>query len=125
VSGELPPPLPPADAPPPPAQVTPPPRASSEDRILLVLCYLGLLALVPYFVARDTPLVRFHARQGVALGLLGVGCVGLALVPYLGFIGHLGLAGVLVLSIVGIVKALDGATWRAPVAADVADRLEL
>lgn len=117
-TGELPPPLTPPGAP-------PPSRAPGEDRILLVLCYLGLLALVPYLVARDAPLVRFHARQGLALGLLGVGCAGLALVPYLGFIGHLGLAGVLVLSIVGIVKALDGASWRAPVAADVADRLQL
>ena len=119
-NGDLPPPLPPPEAPPPPAA-----RAPLEEKILLVLCYLGLLALVPYFVVRDAPQVRFHARQGVALGLLGIGCAGLALVPYLGFIGHLGLAGVLILSIVGVVKALDGARWRAPVAADVADRLQL
>lgn len=117
MNGDLPPPLPP--------QAPPSHRAPAEEKILLVLCYLGLLALVPYLVVRDAPLVRFHARQGVALGLLGVGCAGLALVPYLGFLGHLGLAGVLVLSIVGIVKALDGASWRAPVAADVADRLQL
>ena len=121
MSGELPPPLPPTETPPP----SPPARGPSEEKVLLVLCYLGLLALVPYLVVRDVELVRFHARQGVALGLLGIGCAGLALVPYLGFIGHLGLAGVLVLSIVGIVKALDGAAWRAPVAADVADRLQL
>jgi uncharacterized membrane protein len=120
MGGEQPPPLPPID----PAGA-PPPRAPAEEKILLVVCYLGLLALVPYLVARDAPLVRFHARQGLALGLLGVGCAGLALVPYLGFIGHLGLAGVLVLSLVGIVKALDGVSWRAPVAADVADRLQL
>jgi uncharacterized membrane protein len=92
---------------------------------MLVLCYLGLLALVPYFASRDVPVVRFHARQGVALGLLGLGCAALSVVPYLGFIGQLGIAGVLVLSVIGIVKALDRAEWRMPVAADVADRLQL
>ncbi len=92
---------------------------------MLVLCYLGLLSLVPYLAARDAPLVRFHARQGVALGLLGLGCAGLGLVPFLGFIGHLGLVGVLVLSVLGIVKAIDRTEWRMPVAAEVADRLQL
>jgi fumarate reductase subunit D len=110
----IPPPLPPP---------VPPPR--TDETILLVLCYLGLLALVPYLVARDAPVVRHHARQGLALALLGVACAGIAVIPYVGFVGHVGLAGVVVLSIVGLVKALERTTWRAPVAADVADRLDL
>ena len=123
--GEPPPPF--RDAGPPPLPPPPPPgpRAPRDEKILLVLCYVGLLALVPYLVSRDAPPLRFHARQGLALALLGIGCAALALVPYLGFIGQLGLAGVLALSILGIVKALEGARWRMPVAADVADRLEL
>lgn len=108
-----------------PPPLPPQPRGRGEEQILLVLCYLGLLSLIPYLVAREEPLVRWHARQGLALALVGIGCAALALVPYLGFVGCLGLAGVLVLSIVGIVKALDRDRWRAPVAADVADRLEL
>jgi uncharacterized membrane protein len=92
---------------------------------MLVLCYVGLLALVPYLAARDAPIVRHHARQGLGLALLGVACAGVAVIPYVGFAGHAGLAGVLVLSVVGIVKALERREWRMPVAADVADRLEL
>jgi len=109
----------------PPPLPSPAPRPRGDETILLVLCYLGLLALVPYLVARDSPLVRAHARQGLALALLGVACGGIAVIPYVGFAGQLGLAGVLVLSIVGVVKALDRAPWRMPVAAEVADRLEL
>jgi len=122
---EVPPPLPGEPGPLPPPQRHAGAKTPPDETILLILCYLGLLALVPYFVSRDRERLRFHARQGLALGLLGIGCAGLALVPYLGFIGQLGLAGVLVLSIVGIVKALEGAPWRMPIAADVADRLEL
>ena len=113
------------DAGPPPPVPPPLGLPPLDQKILLVLCYVGLLALVPYLVSRDSEELRFHARQGLALALLGVGCVGLALVPYLGFIGQLGLAGVLALSIVGIVKALEGSRWRMPVAADLADRFQL
>ncbi len=92
---------------------------------MLVLCYVGLLALVPYLARRESPIVRFHARQGLALALVGLGCAALAVVPYLGWVGQLGLTGVLVLSVIGIVKALDRSEWRMPVAADVADLLQL
>lgn len=96
-----------------------------DESILLALCYLGLLALVPYVVAREPGVLRFHARQGFALGLLGVVCAAVSAVPVLGFVGLLGIAGVVVLSAVGIAKALRREEWRMPVAADVADRLQL
>jgi uncharacterized membrane protein len=92
---------------------------------MLVLCYLGLLALIPYLFAKQSEEVRFHARQGLALGLIGIGCAALGAVPVVGFFGALGIAGAIVLSIMGIVKALGGQRWRMPVAATVADRLDL
>jgi uncharacterized membrane protein len=110
---------------PPGASAPPPFRGPQEDTILLVLCYIGLLALIPYLIGREEHVIRWHARQGLALGIVGVGSAALVRVPYLGFIGYLGLAGVIALSIVGIVKALDRAEWRMPVAADLADRLQL
>ncbi len=113
--------------PPPIGSVPPPPPATppSNDALLLVLCYVGLLAIVPYLVARDREGLKFHARQGLALGLVGVLCAALAAIPFLGFVGFLGLLLVLVLSILGIVKALGGQRWRMPIAADLADRLDL
>jgi len=122
--------------PPPPPQTGPPPppsgaggtgaaREPPADKLLLVLCYVGLLSVVPYLVARSPGLLQFHARQGLALGLLGVVCAGLGLVPFIGFVGHVGIALVIVLSILGIVKALSGERWRIPVAAELADRFQL
>ncbi len=96
-----------------------------DDALLLVLCYLGLLALVPYLVARDREALRFHARQGLALAILEVGCAGIAVIPMIGFVGVLGLFLCLALSVVGMVKAFGGQRWRMPVAADIAERLDL
>jgi len=90
-----------------------------------VLCYLGLLSLVPYFVARDRETLKFHARQGLALAILEVGCAGITVIPLVGFVRVLGLFLCLALSIIGIVKALGGQRWRMPVAADMAERLDL
>jgi len=104
---------------------SPVPPPSPDDRLMLVLCYLGLLALIPYLFARHAEAVRFHARQGLALGLLGVLCAAVAVIPAVGFFGALGIAGCVVGSILGIVKSLAGERWRMPVAADVADRLAL
>ena len=97
----------------------------SEEGLLLVLSYLGLLSLVPYLVARDREALRFHARQGLALAILEVGCAGITVIPLVGSVGVLGLFLCLALSIVGIAKALGGQRWRMPVAADLAERLDL
>ncbi len=32
-----------------------------------VLAYLGPLVLIPYFVAKDVPFVKFHVKQGLVL----------------------------------------------------------
>jgi len=103
----------------------PSPHPPPEEGLLLVLCYLGLLALVPYLVARQREALRFHARQGLALAILEVGCAGVTVIPLVGFAGVLGLFLCLALSIVGIVKALGGQRWRMPVAADLVERLDL
>ncbi len=102
-----------------------PPTAPRRSQLMLVLCYLGLLSIVPYLAAKDDEEVRFHARQGLALGLIGIGAAALAAIPFIHFFGAIGIALVVILSVLGIIKALTGNRWRMPVAADLADRLEL
>src|SRR5436309_3311410 len=107
-----------------------PPSASGdavreEDKMNLVLAYVGLLALVPYLGAKGSGYVQFHARQGLGLGLLGVVAWGIFFFPIIGFLGGVAFCGIFALSIVGIVKALQGHRWRMPFAADIADKLGL
>jgi cytochrome b561 len=53
-----------------------PGRLEEDHTILLLLCYLGILALIPYLVCagrRSDPKMDFafrHARQGLALAIL-------------------------------------------------------
>lgn len=58
------------DAPPPPPS-TPPPAdsggSSSNQTLMLVLSYLGPLALIPFFTAQDDKEVHWHSKNGLVL----------------------------------------------------------
>ena len=64
MSEPLPPPPPPSYAPPPPP---PAGGASSNKTLMLVLSYLGLLAIIPYVVEKDDKEVQWHAKHGIVL----------------------------------------------------------
>ena len=138
---------PPTYTPPPPpggGSYTPPPppppppagggTAPGSDRtIMLVLSYLGLLCLIPLLMKKDDPEVQWHAKNGTALlGAEIIFCV-LELIiifvriPFLGcltsFVGCFVWIGFLVLSIIGIVKAVGGQRFRIPVLTDFAEKM--
>ena len=95
-----------------------------QDKIMLVLSYLGVLALIPLLTVKDSDFVKWHAKQGL---ILGVG--GFIVMTLLAFLGPLGFTncllapGIFVLCVMGIIKAMSGARWRIPLVADLADKL--
>jgi uncharacterized membrane protein len=138
---EIPPPTVPPATPPPPGggpytPLPPPPGGASSDRTLwVVLSYLGILSLIPYFAKKDDPdqEIRWHAKNGVALFIVEIviwgalfivgialrnSCAGAVLIPincilWLGFI---------VISIICIVKGINGERFRIPVVTDFAEK---
>lgn len=82
---EIPPPTIPPATPPPPGggSYTPPPPppppgggygtgGSSDRTLMIVLSYLGLLALLPYLTKKEDPEVMWHARNGIGLLILDI-----------------------------------------------------
>lgn len=136
---EMPPPTIPPATPPPPGggpytPPPPPPGAGSSDRTLMVvLSYLGLLALIPYLTKKEDPDVHWHAKNGVGLlimdvvvmvafmviswvmpsNLLGCGIGVLQCVVWLGILG---------LHVYCIVQAVGGKRPRIPVVTDFAEK---
>lgn len=112
---------------------TPPPPSSNGDgnrTLMLVLSYLGILALIPLLVEKEDDDVQWHAKHGLVLfgAWLAVWIVIsiLAQVPVLGCIAMIGwpLAGLgyLIVAIMGIVKATQGQRFRVPWLTDFADK---
>jgi uncharacterized membrane protein len=131
-----PPPPPPGGSYTPPPPITPgtTPPPSSDRTIFLVLSYLGILCLIPLLAKKDDPEVQWHAKNGLALfiaeviwivirlvfaftpGLRAIGC-GMAIVGCVVWIGFL------VLSIMGIIKAVNGQRFRIPILTDMAEKM--
>jgi len=107
---------------------------TDQDRILLVLAYLGILALVPYLTARKE-FILWHARQGLLLfgvslvSLFGMILVNVVLWQLHWVLGVLFLVllitsafGVLALVVACILRAFEGEIWRVPFLGDFVDR---
>ena len=128
---------PPANSPPtPPTIDTPPAEVVSDNRsIMIVLSYLGLLALIPLLVEKDDKEVQWHAKHGLVLAVVEVAVmIGLMVIGgVLGAIsGGLGcifgllwpvfLLAILVVHILCIVKGLNGQRFLIPGISEYADR---
>jgi uncharacterized membrane protein len=130
-----------APPPPPPPQYTPPPPpanpsgVSPNRGIMIVLAYLGPLALVPLLVEKDDREVQWHAKHGLVLFVCEIILwIALTMVGImLAFMFHgLGCAffflrsaislGLLILHIMCIVKGINGQRLIIPGISQYADR---
>ena len=100
----------------------------SVDTVMIVLSYLGILALIPFFIKKDDPFVHWHAKQGLVLAVVSIALVivgtiaVIALASVLGSIASiiglvLNLAVLLlfILGIVAMIKGIGGQRWEIPV----------
>ncbi len=131
-----PPPTPPAAEPPPPPQETPPTEIVSDNRsIMIVLSYLGLLALIPLLVDKDDKEVQWHAKHGLVLAVVEVavmiglmviggvlGAVSGGLGCIIGLLWPVLMLAILVVHILCIVKGLKGERFLIPGISEYADR---
>ncbi len=117
-----------AQAPPPPPPPPPPVPASSNRSVMLVLSYIGILALIPLLTEKNDREVQWHAKHGlvllVAYLVLTVGLFVASLV--IGIIGMLQIPlwlGYVVVIILGITSALAGKRFVIPGLSEFAEKL--
>ncbi len=114
--------------PPPPAGTPPPPGAASPNRgLMLVLAYLGVLAVIPLVVEKNDPEVQWHAKHGLVLLvceiILGI-VIGIIthFVPFAGCVLWLIWPLIFIFHIFLIVKAVNGQRILIPGISEYADR---
>lgn len=116
-----------APVPPPPPPPPPAPVASSNRSVMLVLSYLGILALIPLITEKNDREVQWHARHGlvllVAYLILTVGLFIASLV--IGIVGMLQLPlwlGYIVVIVLCITNAVSGKRFLIPGLSDFAQK---
>lgn len=104
---------------------------SPNRTIMLILSYLGILALVPLLVEKEDQEIQWHAKHGIVLMVtwvvLWVVLFVISLIPVIGQILGCLLSvvlplGALAIHIICIIKAINGQKFRLPVVTDFADQ---
>ncbi len=89
---------------------------ASSNKVMGILAYLGVLVLIPLFLAKDSKFARFHVNQGLILFICSivVYVIGLILPSSLMFLVRILDLAILVLAIIGIYNVVKGQTKELP-----------
>ncbi len=95
------------------------PEAIKEDKEknkgMAVLCYLGILVLIPYLTVKDSKWVRFNAIQGMNLLIVELIGIVFGFIPVLGTLVYWVVTLYsLIVSIMGIVNVCNGEEKELP-----------
>lgn len=89
---------------------------SEQSEPIAVLCYFGILLLIPFLMKPESRFVRFHSNQGLVLLILGIACGIVSIIPILGWLVSL-VVGIFsfICWILGIVNVLSGKMKPLPI----------
>ncbi|MFA5778200.1 MAG: hypothetical protein WC870_01795 [Candidatus Paceibacterota bacterium] len=94
-----------------------PSSKKGNQTIMGVLAYLGILILVPFFMAKENPFVKFHIKQGLVLVVIELIIWALRPMfwsyPMSSFIQILDLA-IIIFIIMGIINVVQGREKELP-----------
>lgn len=88
----------------------------AKNKVMAVLSYIGLLVLVPLFLAKESPFARYHTNQGLLLLIFHVIGSACGVIPFVGAL----IAAVanilwLVMLVIGILNAIKGEAKELPI----------
>src|ERR1700690_3083006 len=91
-----------------------------QDKIMLILSYLGIFSLIPLLTVKDSEYVKWHAKQGLVFGVgggiaLAIVMALLGVIPFVGWLLDCVLwLGFLATNVMCMIKAVKGERWPIP-----------
>jgi len=92
-------------------------KSEGKDNVA-ILSYLWILCLVPLLTKKDSEFVQHHAKQGLILFIASL----FTIVPFFGQILTIIL---IIVSVIGIIKAHNGERWEIPLVHDWSKKINL
>ncbi|MCK5510958.1 hypothetical protein KAI65_05480 [Candidatus Parcubacteria bacterium] len=93
-----------------------------DNKTVAALSYIWVLCLVPLLTKKRSKFAQFHAKQGLILFIAEIVGVFVFWIPLIGW--ALGIA-LLVVSIMGVLKTLNGEWWKIPYVYDWSKKFNL
>lgn len=107
---------------------SPSPSSGSGKNIgMAVLCYLGILIIVPLLTdAKNDAFVKFHIKQGLVLIIASIAMSIINVVPVIGqIVAIVGGLVVFVLWIIGLINAASGKEVPLPIIGQFGDKFKI
>lgn len=92
------------------------------NKNVAALSYVFILFLVPLLAKRKSKFAQFHAKQGLVLFVVELLA---SLVSWFPVFGQLLMITLVVVSIIGVVKTLNGEWWKIPFLYDWSKKVNL
>ena len=88
-----------------------------DNKVIAAIGYIGILCLIPLLAKKDSKFAHEHGKQGFALFVAEIIVWVIGMVPIIGWfiIWPLGSLLMLILSLIAIIKTLQGEFWEIPV----------
>ncbi|HCC22770.1 TPA: hypothetical protein DF272_01170 [Candidatus Falkowbacteria bacterium] len=97
-----------------------------KNKVLAAVGYLGILCLIPLLLARDSQYAKFHGKQGLILFIAEVIISLVNVIPILGqVIWLIAFVYFIIMTITGIIKALNGEKWVMPILGHYTDKINI
>jgi uncharacterized membrane protein len=93
-----------------------------ENKVMAALSYAWILCLVPLLGKKDSKYAQFHAKQGLVLFIIELAA---SLFLWFPFFGQLLMLALVVVSVIGIIKALNGEWWKIPYIYDWSKKINI
>lgn len=98
----------------------------AENKVIAAIGYIWVLFLVPLLGKKESKFAQFHAKQGLVLFIASIILMVIGWIPILGWlIFFVGGISILIFSIMGIIKALQGEYWEMPLVGQYAKKINL
>ena len=99
-----------------------------ENKAITFLSYLGILALVPLLVKKDSPFAQFHGKQGIVLFVVWFAASWISgFIPVIGWFliaPAVSITGI-ILAIMGLINVAKGEMKELPIIGDIVKKLNI
>ena len=89
-------------------------KDTENNKIIAALSYIFILCLIPLLLKKDSEFTQFHARQGLTIVVAWVLSWVISIIPIFIIFSFLINIILLVVSILGVIKTLNGESWKIP-----------
>ncbi len=93
-----------------------------NNKAIAALSYVWILCLIPLLGKRDSEFAQFHAKQGLVLFIIEIV---VSLFAWFPIFGQLLMLALLVVAVMGIIKALNGEWWEVPLVYEWSKKIKL